>query len=51
MNFVSSFSLFLFSRLSTVVNCDKILVLEGGRVVESGSHAELLANPASKYAG
>lgn len=43
-------SICIAHRLSTVVNCDKILVLEGGSVVESGSHAELLANPASKYA-
>lgn len=48
LGFVKLFFLF---RLSTVVNCDKILVLDGGQVVESGSHTELLANPASKYAG
>lgn len=29
-------------RLSTVVGADKILVLEGGRVVEQGSHRELV---------
>ena len=29
-------------RLSTVVNCDKILVLKGGAVVEQGTHADLL---------
>ena len=29
-------------RLSTVVNADRIVVLEGGRVAESGGHAELL---------
>ncbi|MEP9401337.1 ABC transporter ATP-binding protein/permease [Sphingomonas sp. VNH70] len=29
-------------RLSTVVHADRIVVLEAGRVVESGSHAELL---------
>lgn len=29
-------------RLSTVRHADQIVVLEGGRVVESGSHAELL---------
>jgi subfamily B ATP-binding cassette protein MsbA len=30
-------------RLSTIVDADQIVVLEAGRVVESGSHAELLA--------
>ena len=29
-------------RLSTVLNADKILVLNGGKLVELGKHAELI---------
>jgi thiol reductant ABC exporter CydC subunit len=36
-------TLVIAHRLSTVVNADKILVMDSGRIVESGRHAELLA--------
>ncbi len=38
-------TLILAHRLSSVIGADRILVLDQGRVVESGSHAELIARP------
>ena len=37
-------------RLSTVVNADRIVVLNEGKIVEEGSHAELLKIPNGAYA-
>jgi len=36
-------------RLSTVKGASKILVMERGRVIESGTHAELVADENTKY--
>ena len=37
-------SLIIAHRLGTVRGCDRIHVLSGGQLVESGSHEELLAS-------
>jgi len=36
-------------RLSTVINADWVLVLDQGRVVEQGTHSQLLQNPDGLY--
>jgi subfamily B ATP-binding cassette protein MsbA len=36
-------TLIIAHRFSTIVNADKILVMDQGRIIESGTHAQLLA--------
>ncbi len=43
-------TLILAHRLSSVIDCDRILVLDGGKVTEQGRHAELMSK-GGVYAG
>ena len=42
-------SLIIAHRLSTIRDADKILVIDAGRLVESGNHEELLAQKGCYY--
>ncbi|KAI9016799.1 ABC transporter-like protein [Hyaloraphidium curvatum] len=43
-------AVFVAHRLSTVADCDVIFVLQAGRLVEQGSHEELVRRPEGLYA-
>jgi ATP-binding cassette, subfamily B, heavy metal transporter len=42
-------TLIIAHRLSTVVKADRIIVMNQGSIVETGSHSQLIANPNSLY--
>ena len=42
-------SFIIAHRLSTIQSCDTILFIDGGEIVEKGSHAELMAKKGRYY--
>lgn len=42
-------AVYISHRLASCRFCDKIAVFDGGRVVQTGSHAELIAREEGKY--
>jgi len=39
----------IMHRLSTITSADKIVVIHDGKIIEQGSHTELLANQGMCY--
>jgi ABC-type multidrug transport system fused ATPase/permease subunit len=46
---VNRTSIIVAHRLSTIINCDQIAVIENGDIVEIGTHSELITRKGIYY--
>lgn len=44
-------SIIIAHRLATIKKADKIIVMDSGKIIEQGTHTDLLANPNGYYSG